>query len=101
MQISKWDNIRGHTKIMNHFFFYTRIEGKIQFTCLFREGFNHFIRIPSFDLRVCLVLDESKIEKHFSSNISSKNTCFIVFLTRTRLKRYIKSSTWESIKPYL
>ena len=68
MQISKRHNIRGHTKILNHFFC-TKIEGKIHFTCLFREGFNHFIYIPSFSLRVYLVLAESKIEKQFSSQI--------------------------------
>ena len=65
MQISKWYNIRGYTKILNCFF-YTRIKGKIHFTCLFREGFNHFIYITSFSLRVYLVLVESKIEKQFS-----------------------------------
>ena len=32
---------------------------------------------------------------------SSKNTCVNVFLVRTRLKRYIKSLTGESIKLYL
>ena len=37
----KYLNIRGYTKILNCFF-YTRIEGKIHFTCLFREGFNNF-----------------------------------------------------------
>ena len=68
MQMSKWHNIRGHTKILNRFF-YARIEGKIHFTYLFREVFNHFIYIPSFSLRVYLVLAESKIEKQFSSQI--------------------------------
>ena len=43
--------------------FYTRMEGKIHFSCLFREGSNHFICIPSFSLRVYLVIAESKIEK--------------------------------------
>ena len=28
----------GYTKVIN-----IRIKGKIYFTCLFREGFNHFI----------------------------------------------------------
>ena len=41
--------------------FYTKIEGKIHFTCIFREVFNHFIYIPSFSLRVYLVLAKSKI----------------------------------------
>ena len=68
MQIPKWHNIRGYTKILNRFF-YIRIEDKIHFTCLFREGFNHFIYIPSFSLRVYLALAESKIEKQFSSQI--------------------------------
>ena len=69
MQISKWHNIRAHTKILNCFFAYARIEGKIHFTCVFKEGFNHFIYIPSFSLRLYLVLAESKIEKQFSSQI--------------------------------
>ena len=68
MQIPKWHNIRGYTKILNCFF-YIRIEDKIHFTCLLREGFNHFIYIPSFSLRVYLALAESKIEKQFSSQI--------------------------------
>ena len=67
MRISKWRNSKGHTKILNRFFFYTRIQGKIHFACLFREGFNHFIHIPSFSLRLYLVLAESKTEKQFSS----------------------------------
>ena len=69
MRISKWRNIKGHTKILNRFFFYTRIQGKIHFACLFREGFNHFIHIPSFSLRLYLVLAESKTEKQFSSQL--------------------------------
>ena len=68
MQISKWHNIRGHIKILNNFF-YTKIEDKIHFTCLFRGGFNHFIYIPSIRLRVYLLLAEFKIEKRFSSQI--------------------------------
>ena len=43
--------------------------GKKKFTCLFRKGFNYFICILSFSLRVYLVLAESKIEKQFSSQI--------------------------------
>ena len=65
MQISKCHNIRGHSKILNRFFC-TKIEGKIHFTCLFREGSNHFIYIPSFTLRVYLVLAESEIQKQLS-----------------------------------
>ena len=65
MQISKYHNIRGHTKILNRFF-YTKIEGKIHFICLFREGSNHFIYIPTFSLRVYLVLAESEIQKQLS-----------------------------------
>ena len=36
---------------------------------LLKEGFNHFIYMPSFSLREYLVLAESKIEKQFSSQI--------------------------------
>ena len=68
MQIPKWHNIRGYTKILNRIF-YIRIKDKIHFTCLFRESFNHFIYIPSFSLRVYLALADSKIEKQSSSQI--------------------------------
>ena len=68
MQIPKWHNIRGHTKILNRFF-YIRIGDKIHFTCLLREGFNHFIYMLFFNLRVYLALAESKIDKQFISQI--------------------------------
>ena len=70
MQIPKWHNIRGHTEsFFVVFFFCTKIESKKHFTCFFRQSFNHFIYIPSFSLRLYLVLAESKIEKQFSSQI--------------------------------
>ena len=54
-------NIGKYTKIMN--------QPSIQESSLFREGLNHFIYIPSFHLRVYLVLAESKIEKEFSPQL--------------------------------
>ena len=54
----------GYTKVIN-----IGIEGKIYFNCLFREGFNHFIGIPSFSLRVYLVHVECKSEKQLSFQI--------------------------------
>ena len=60
---------------------------------MFREGFNHFIYIPSFSLRVYLVLAESKIEKQFSSQIESKFKQLTSDTTKLRegqLQRYLR-----------
>ena len=60
---------------------------------MFREGFNHFIYIPSFSLRVYLVLAESKIEKQFSSQIESKFkqlTSDPTKLREVQLQRYLR-----------
>ena len=79
MQISKCHNIRGNTKILNRFFLYKN-RGQNIFYLFFKEVFNHFIFIPSFSIRVYLVLAESKIEKQFSSQID----LHCGFLTRCR-----------------
>ena len=55
------------------FIFLWKNRGQNTFYCLFREDFNNFIYIPSFSVRVYLVLAESKIEKQFSSQIGVEN----------------------------
>ena len=58
---------------------YTRIKGKIHFTCLFREGFNNFIYIPSISLRVYLVLHHKLISIACFHECAVKVTIFISF----------------------